>query len=259
MVRGVLLDIEGVLIKDNAPISGGPGVIAELRARNLPIRLVSNITTERAGDIVSRLNQMGYAINDGEVVTPPAIAGEYLRSNKLSRVLAFVPESVQADLGVVAANFDDESVFDAVVLGNLNEGATFRKMDQAFAAVMGGARLIAFHRDRFYRGADRLMLDHGSLVAGIQYATGESAVVMGKPAPDFFRSALNAIGCEPGHAIMVGDDLNSDIKGGNATGITTVLALSGKTEQLPDDLDADRTPRHVIRDISELMTLPIWT
>jgi ribonucleotide monophosphatase NagD (HAD superfamily) len=53
---------------------------------------------------------------------------------------------------------------------------------------------------------------------------------------------------------MVGDDINSDVLGSQAVGMTGVLVRTGKFR--PSDLDLDGTgPDHVIDDIGQLPQL----
>ena len=60
------------------------------------------------------------------------------------------------------------------------------------------------------------MLDGGAFVAGLEYATGVEARVLGKPSPAYFAAALDALEAEPELTWMVTDDLDADVRGAQA-------------------------------------------
>jgi HAD superfamily hydrolase (TIGR01458 family) len=93
---------------------------------------------------------------------------------------------------------------------------------------MDGAELIALQRNRYWMTPDGLALDVGPFVAALEYAARTEAVVVGKPAPAFFATALADLGTEPADALMVGDDVESDIGGALAAGLAAALVRTGK-------------------------------
>jgi ribonucleotide monophosphatase NagD (HAD superfamily) len=96
-----------------------------------------------------------------------------------------------------------------------------------------------------------LRLDIGPFVAGLEYATGKTADVAGKPSPAFFRSALEAAGVSADEAVMVGDDIRGDIGGAQQLGIGGVLVRTGKYRE--DDVAASGvTSDRVIYSVADL-------
>ena len=75
---------------------------------------------------------------------------------------------------------------------------------------------------------DGLSLDIGPFVAALEYATGQSAVILGKPSPDFYGVAVDSLGCESKHVVMVGDDALADVDGALAAGLQGILVRTGK-------------------------------
>ena len=95
-----------------------------------------------------------------------------------------------------------------------------------------GARLLALHKNRVWdNGVDGVVLDAGPFVVALEYATGRTAELVGKPALPFFDLALADLGLPAGEVMVVGDDLEADCRGGAAAGCRTALVLSGKTER----------------------------
>ena len=93
-----------------------------------------------------------------------------------------------------------------------------------------------------------------SFIVGLEVAAAIEIPVVGKPAPDFFRAALLDLGGDINEAIIVGDDIDSDVRGGQAVGMTGVLVKSGKYRS--SDLETGGpAPDHLIDDIRQLPEL----
>jgi HAD superfamily hydrolase (TIGR01450 family) len=97
---------------------------------------------------------------------------------------------------------------------------------------MGGAGFIALGRDRYWLKDDRLLLDAGPFVAGLEYATGTNATVAGKPNPAFYQTALRSLGLNASkRTVMIGDDLWSDVEGAQRAGLQGWLVRTGKYQE----------------------------
>ena len=134
----------------------------------------------------------------------------------------------------------------------MGEGLTYARLNRALRHVMSGAELVALARNRVWRGADGWMLDVGAIAAALEYASGRAASLVGKPSPEFFAEALAAIGVAPREAAVVGDDLESDVGGGQSAGMKGVLVRTGKFR-------ADEAARSPIRPdaiLDSLASLP---
>lgn len=69
----------------------------------------------------------------------------------------------------------------------------------------------------------------------------------GKPDVSIFTHALELLGIQPENAVMVGDKLTTDIKGGNAAGLTTVWINRTDREK-----DPEIVPDYEIQNLNEL-------
>jgi HAD superfamily hydrolase (TIGR01458 family) len=125
---------------------------------------------------------------------------------------------------------------------------------RAFAELQTGADLYCLHKNRWWQTSRGPLLDSGAFVAGLEYAAGVEATVIGKPSPVYFEAALAALDAEPKLAWMVGDDIEADIAGAQRYGMRTALVRTGKFR--PDDLErSDITPDIVVNSLAEL---PDW-
>ncbi|MDX1419616.1 MAG: TIGR01458 family HAD-type hydrolase [Rubricoccaceae bacterium] len=244
-IRGVLLDLDGTLYQDGALLPGAREAVARLR-RRYAVRFVTNTTSKSRAAVVETLAGFGIEAAAGDVVSPPAVAGARLRAAGETAAL-FLPEPAQADFDGVRQ--DDEAP-DWVVVGDLGEGWDFDTLNRAFRLLLGGARLLALGRTRYWRAPDGLRLDAGPFVAALEAATGQTAVTVGKPAPAFFHAACNALGLAPEAVAIVGDDAETDVRAAQAAGLRGVLVRTGKFREA--DLDGLPAPHRVVGSIADL-------
>lgn len=222
-IRGVLVDLSGVLYVGDKPLPGVAEALVRLAQSGLRVRYVTNTTRMAAPGIVAQLKAMGLAIPHEALLTVGAAARQYLLTHGLHPYLLVHP-ALKADFADM-----DMHAPDAVVLGDMGETLDYTAMNHAFRLLDRGAPLIALGRNRFFRDADGgLSLDQGPFVAALEYATGRPAEVIGKPASAFFAMILANMGCVAADTVMIGDDLEADIGGAQAAGVRGILVRTGK-------------------------------
>jgi ribonucleotide monophosphatase NagD (HAD superfamily) len=107
------------------------------------------------------------------------------------------------------------------------------------------------HINRWWQTAGGPLLDAGAYVAGLEYAAGVEAEVVGKPSRAYFDAALAELGATADEAVMVGDDIDADIAGAKAAGLRAVLVRTGKFRE--DSLAAAAVPPDaVVASIAEV-------
>lgn len=224
MVKGVLLDLSGVVYVGDEALPGAVEAIAGLRNAGLPVRYLTNTTRTPKRRLLERLGGMGLAIDDKELFTPAAAACAWLKSNRRSAHLLIHPD--------LEEDFQDLPTFDekAVVLGDAGTGFTYETLNDSFRTLIGGADFLALAANRTFKDSDgALSLDAGAFVAALEFATQRQAIVLGKPSPDFFAAALTSMGCPASDAVMVGDDAEMDVAGALAAGLAHgLLVRTGK-------------------------------
>jgi HAD superfamily hydrolase (TIGR01458 family) len=140
---------------------------------------------------------------------------------------------------------------DVVIVGGAGPEFSYQAMNRAFAALRGGAALVAMHRNMYWRTDEGLRLDGGPFLLGLEGAAGVTAEVTGKPAAAFFMASLAVAGAIPEQALMVGDDIGSDVLAAQRCGLTGVLVRTGK--YLPEtERSAPARPDHVIDSVADL-------
>ena len=235
-VRGLLLDLDGTLYVGSEAVPGATEAVRRLKEAGLALRYVTNTTRMPRRAVVERLRTLGFAVTEREVFTPARAAARVIRDESC---LALVDDSLLEDLEGVTLTEESPGF---VLVGDLGEGFTYGRLDGAFRCLMEGAGLIALQKNRYWRTGDGLSLDAGPFVAALEYASGEQAVVVGKPEEAFFRIALEDLGLEAGEVAMVGDDAEADVAGAQSAGLTGILVKTGKyrrgAEGAPDLLQS---------------------
>jgi HAD superfamily hydrolase (TIGR01458 family) len=228
---GLLLDIDGVLHVGADPIPGAVEALQRLREQARGLRLITNTTSKPRRAIVEGLARIGFDVEPEEVITPAANALAHCRSRGHRRALLLLAEELREDLEGLEPVGEGERP-DAVVLGDLGEGFTGAVLNEAFRALIEGAELVALQHNRYWRSAEGLVMDVGAYSAALEYAAEVQAIVVGKPAREFFAAALASGGFELGEPgmrlVMVGDDIEADIGGALDAGLEAILVRTGK-------------------------------
>ena len=225
-IRGLLLDLDGVLYVGDTPVPGAIEALRDLRKRSFPVRFVSNSTRRSRASVASRLRTMGFSIDEKEILTPAVAAAFQLRMEGKTAFLLTTGDARQ--------DFEQSGVEltadhpDAIVVGDAGDNFTYELLNRAMRMILGGAELIALERDRTWMGAGGPMLSAGPFVAALEYATGKEATCVGKPSPGFFAAALEGLGINASGAAMVGDDIETDVGGAQQCGMEGILVRTGK-------------------------------
>ncbi|MEU0194772.1 HAD-IIA family hydrolase [Streptomyces afghaniensis] len=256
-VRAVLVDIDGVLTVSWRPLPGAVEALREIRAAGLAVLLVTNTTSRTRASIAGTLADAGFPVSAEDILTAPAATAAHLAEHCPGARCALLNSGdIAEDLdGVSVVDAADSSaVPDVVLIGGAGPEFGYAALDRAFGHLQRGARLVAMHRNLYWRTAEGLRLDSGAFLAGLEQAARVEAEITGKPARAFFEAALVRLGAGAGEALMVGDDIESDVLAAQRAGITGVLVRTGKFQ--PEDLrTADGTPDHVIDSFAELPAL----
>lgn len=221
-VNAVLLDIAGVLHDGRVPYAGATDAIERLATAGIRLRFVTNTSRRTRASTVARLCSMGFAVTAEQVFTAPLAARTYLEQAGLRPLLIIHPDLAPDFAGLETR--DPNAVF----LADAAEYCSYAALDKAFGLMSDGAPLIAVGRNRYFREGGQLHLDAGAFVAALEYASGQQAIVAGKPSPAFFQAVLDDLGTAAADAVMVGDDVEADVVGARDNGLEAWLVQTGK-------------------------------
>ena len=249
-INGFLIDLDGVLYVGDHPIAGAQAAIKYLMQKDYTFRFVSNTTRKSRKTIASRLSAMGFDIPEDYIFTPPVAAVAHMKKTGKQHCYILITGDVDRDFEQVCTQ-DTNAKKDYVIVGDAGDAITYYSLNNAFRHLMDGAELIALEKDRYWMAHDGLSLSAGPFVQALEFASGKTAIVMGKPSKSFFDLALNDMGLQSRQVAMIGDDITTDIGGAQNAGMRSILVRTGKfREEVLKS--ATVKPTHIIDSIAHL-------
>lgn len=223
--KGFLIDLDGVIYVQEKLIPGGIQVVRLMEERGIPHCFITNTSTMNRRQLLARLQSVGIPVKETSLFTALLAAAQYLQN--LANVSCFFltnPDLLEDFQGVPQT----EQSPTHVLIGDVGEGFSYQMMNRVFAMLMDGAELLALQKNRFWLTTQGRVLDAGAFIAALEYATGKTATVFGKPSPRFFQQACLSLGLPSEQVAIIGDDLHADIQGGASAGLQTIFVRTGK-------------------------------
>jgi len=250
-IRSWLMDMDGVLVREEHAIPGADRWLALLRDRGLPFLVLTNNSIYTRRDLAARLRASGLDVPEESIWTSALATAGFLEDQRPGGS-AFVIGEAGLTTALHAAGYTlSERDPDYVVLGETRT-YSFERITQAIRLVSAGARFIATNPDPTGPTPDGPLPATGSVAALISRATGIEPYYVGKPNPLMMRSALNALDVHSETAAMVGDRMDTDIKSGLEAGMHTVLVLTGSTTLAETERYPFR-PARIVDSIADLI------
>ncbi|MFZ1043819.1 MAG: HAD-IIA family hydrolase [Anaerolineales bacterium] len=247
-VRGLILDMDGVLWKDDTPIGDLHATFGRIEAHGLKVTLATNNATKTVEEYLEKLRGFGVTLEPWQIVNSseatahvlaekfgpnPSSAPLHFRKGE-NKKLGFV--FVLGENGIVSALQEkgftpitdpDDETRPVAVVSSFDRQLTFQKLRRATLHVRAGAALYATNADRAFPTPEGLIPGAGSILAALETATDVKAIVIGKPSPLMLELATERMGLTKDDVLVVGDRLETDIAGGKALRAHTALVLSG--------------------------------
>jgi HAD superfamily hydrolase (TIGR01458 family) len=218
-------------------------VLADLTTRAIPYRLLTNTTTASRASLAARLGDMGLPVVEDSLLTAPVATAAYV-ARRFPGVPCYLLSKGDAvddfrAAGVPIVGPDGNPDAGVVVIGGAEDELTYARLNHAYRLLLGGAKLVAMHRNTAWRTAEGMALDSGPFVSALEKAAGVRATVVGKPAIAFFRQAIRDIGLPPRELAMIGDDARNDLAPARRLGMTGILVRTGKPVGPTEEARAD--------------------
>jgi len=260
LVRGVVLDVDGTVLRGSRLVDGaraGLDALADAGVRRL---FVSNNPTKAPDAYAARLRAAGVDAAAGEVVTSGTTTVRYLREHHADDRLLVVGEDGLRDqlraagLTVVDGYPGDGPPVDAVV-ASIDRDLTYDDLAAALWAVQDGATLVGTDPDRTIPTEDRDLPGSGAVVGAVaSVADRDPDAVLGKPSPTARRVVRERLDLPPEDCLVVGDRLDTDVALGAAAGMETALVLTGVATRA-DAAAANPAPDHVLDSLAGVAAL----
>ena len=249
-VRGLVLDLDGVLVLKGALLAGAVEALAALDLRGIPYVIGTNMSIVSRATLAAELARGGLPVPAERIVTAASTAAALARRRYGAAPLYVMgsPDALTEFSGLRLLSYDEAAdaavEAAAVIVGDAGDDFTARNIQSAFRLLRGGAGFVAMHKNRWWITPAGVLLDSGGYVAALEYGTERRALVTGKPSRAFFGEAVRMLAGQGGAAAslghgassrlsrgevaMVGDDLWNDIRGAQKAGLRGVFVRSGK-------------------------------
>jgi NagD protein len=223
-----LMDMDGVLVREQLAIPGANEFLTRLRELDLPFLVLTNNSIYTPRDLAARLRRSGLDVPESAIWTSALATAQFLDDQRPGGSAFVIGES-----GLTTALHDhgyttSETEPDYVVLGETRT-YSFERITQAIRLIATGSRFIATNPDNVGPTPHGPLPATGSVAALISRATGVDPYYVGKPNPLMMRSALNAIEAHSESTAMIGDRMDTDVVAGLEAGLETILVLTGVT------------------------------
>ena len=227
-IRSWLMDMDGVLVREESAIPGADRFLSLLGERGIPFLVLTNNSIYTRRDLSARLARAGLQVPEAAIWTSALATAGFLEDQR-PHGSAFVVGEAGLTTALHAAGYTlNERNPDYVVIGETRT-YSFERIAQAIRLIAAGSRFIATNPDPSGPTPDGLLPATGAVAALISKATGVDPYFVGKPNPLMMRSALNAIDAHSETSVMIGDRMDTDVVSGLEAGMETVLVLTGST------------------------------
>ncbi len=252
-IHAWLMDMDGVLVREEQPIPGASEFLARLQERGIPFLVLTNNSMYTRRDLAARLMASGLVVPEESIWTSALATARFLESQRPGGT-AFVVGEAGLTTALHQAGYTlTERDPDYVLLGETRT-YSFERITRAIRLVDQGARFIATNPDVTGPSPDGALPATGAVAALISRATGVDPYYVGKPNPLMMRSALNAIDAHSETTAMIGDRMDTDIVAGLEAGLETILVLTGVTTLSDTERYPYRASR-IVESVADLLEL----
>jgi 5'-nucleotidase len=249
-IRSWLMDMDGVLVREDSAVPGADRFLARLTEIGRPFMVLTNNSIYTPRDLSARLRLVGLEVPEQAIWTSALATAGFLASQRPGGSAFTVGEAgLTTALHEAGYTLTDRDP-DYVVVGETRT-YSFERITRAIRLVLSGARFIATNPDPTGPAPDGPLPATGAVAALIGRATGIEPYFVGKPNPLMMRSALDAVDGHSATSAMVGDRMDTDIVAGIEAGLETILVLSGVTTREM----ADRSPYRASRIVESVADL----
>ncbi|MDQ6631061.1 MAG: HAD-IIA family hydrolase [Verrucomicrobiota bacterium] len=228
--KGYLIDMDGVIYKGSELIPGAIEFIQQLHERNIPFMFLTNNSERSPRDLVAKLDHLGLKVSWKNFYTAAHCTADFLIRQR-PKSSAFVIGEGGLLLALQEAGIAFDSIKpDYVVVG---EGRlfNFELVEKAMRLIEKGSHLIATNPDTWCPTDAGPRPGTGALAALLESATGRKAYYLGKPNPFMFLMARSRLGLHTADTTMIGDTMETDIRGAVELGLQAYLVLTGSTKR----------------------------
>ena len=255
-IKGLIIDMDGVLWRDSQPIGDLPAIFDRIRESGFKMILATNNSTRTIDEYLNRFEGFGVTLEASQVITSGQAVGMYLKDRYPDGANVYVvgQPGLKKTISSYSFNVVDEEVQDVqAVVASMDFSLTYDKIKHASLLIQDGSGFIGTNPDPTLPTPSGFIPGSGTVIGAIEIASGTKAKIIGKPQPTLYEMALERLGLKPEETLAIGDRLDTDIAGAQAAGIHTALVLTGAST-LQEAQQFEPQPEIIIQDLQELIS-----
>lgn len=238
-IKALILDMDGVIWKGDAPIGDLPATFNRIRERGLKFVFATNNGTKTPEDYQLKLRELGVEVEPWQIVTSALgiafmLAQKYPRGTKIFMIGEDGIRVALEEKGFEILSTDDAPQAQIFVMG-IDRTINFMKVAEATLLVRAGIPFYTTNTDKTFPTPRGEIPGSGSWLSVITSATGVEPIIAGKPFPFLMELSLERLGTTKEETLVVGDRLETDIAAGQSVGCPTALVLSGVSTKAEAD------------------------
>lgn len=251
-MKTYIIDLDGTMYSGNTNIDGAREFIDYLNSKNLPYIFLTNNATRTKKQAKEHMLNLGFKnIKEDDFFTSAMATAKFIAKNYPKKSCFMIGESgLEEALKEWNFEFVKENA-DFVIVG-LDRNATYKKYSEALHNILTGAMFFATNSDRLLANNTTFDIGNGAIVDMLEYASGIKAIKIGKPHQIILDILLEEKHLKREDVILVGDNLETDIKLGYDAKIETIMVCSG----VHTEKDIERLkvyPTKVVKNLRELI------
>jgi NagD protein len=253
---GFLIDMDGVIYRGSKPIPGAPEFIQTLQTNNIPYVFITNNSGYTPGDIVQKLAKFGIITTDEHVYTCAQATAQFVKNQTPDGTAYVIGEAglYEALFNVGYSVVQNDPTY--VIVGE-GRSYTAEVLEKAQRFIEKGAHLISTNLDTWCPTDSGPRPGCGAIVALLEAATGKKAYHVGKPNPLMFRQGRTRLGLRTEETWVIGDTMETDMRGATDLELKCVLVLTGSTTQ-EEVATYPFKPTHIVSSIDQVLTLGLF-
>ena len=230
-IKSLIIDMDGVIWRSDAPIGDLAATFNRIRERGLKFVFATNNSTKTSEQYVARLKEFGVDVEPWQVVTSSQAAAHAMAQKfpPDTKVFMIGEDGLRIPLeerGFEILSPEEAPQAQAVVMG-LDRGVSFQKLVEATLLIREGIPFYATNTDKTFPTPRGQIPGAGAWISVITTATEVQPIVAGKPFPFLMELSMEKLGTTNKETLVIGDRLETDITAGQAVGCPTALVLSG--------------------------------
>lgn len=230
-IKALILDMDGVLWRDTEPIGDLPALFNKINHHGWKTVFVTNNATRSVSQYVEKLASFGVKAGQDQIINSGLATALYLKQSYPSGGPVYIIGEDGLFDSLEKHGFWYSTEKPLAVIASLDRELTYNKLKLASTFIRAGVTFLGTNPDPSLPTPEGYVPGTGAILAALEASTGRKPIIMGKPAPAMYQIALDHLQIAPIDALVVGDQMTTDIAAGIEAGCQTALVLTGVSDE----------------------------